>query len=210
MPYRRPNSTAMIQNTEVLVGRQLCLTWLWSSSRRYLHMQTYTRNTALWIMVASIQSFLTWTTSTGCHCQSASSIHQYSIGPPTWPCLYIPVTYLWCSLQCRFTLAISRSLPLFMTLAWIFSVAMIVKGIVYEKEQRLKEVMKVMGLGNDVHWVSWLLTSFITMLVSVLLLVLVLMVFRKYYVHIFPSCVYTWIECLMSIYLQNLYSNPNF
>ena len=79
-----------------------------------------------------------------------------------------------CYIDDRFTLAISRSLPLFMTLAWIFSVAMIVKGIVYEKEQRLKEVMKVMGLGNDVHWVSWLLTSFITMLLSVSLLVLVL------------------------------------
>lgn len=103
--------------------------------------------------------------------------------------LEIPVKCFWCLLWCRFTLAISRSLPLFMTLAWIFSVAMIVKGIVYEKEQRLKEVMKVMGLGNDVHWVSWLLTSFITMLVSVLLLVLVLKVFRSiifmFYFHVY-------------------------
>lgn len=37
-------------------------------------------------------------------------------------------------------------MPLFMTLAWIFSVAMIIKGVVYEKEQRLKEVMKVRDL----------------------------------------------------------------
>ena len=37
-------------------------------------------------------------------------------------------------------------MPLFMTLAWIFSVAMIIKGVVYEKEQRLKEVMKVRHL----------------------------------------------------------------
>lgn len=34
-------------------------------------------------------------------------------------------------------------MPLFMTLAWIFSVAMIIRGVVYEKELRLKEVMKV-------------------------------------------------------------------
>lgn len=34
-------------------------------------------------------------------------------------------------------------MPLVMTLAWIFSVAMIIKGVVYEKERRLKEVMKV-------------------------------------------------------------------
>ena len=76
----------------------------------------------------------------------------------------------------RFTKAISRSMPLFMTLSWIFTAAMIVKDIVYEKERRLKEVMKVMGLGNTVHWVSWFITSFSMMLVSVLLLVTVLKV----------------------------------
>ena len=34
-------------------------------------------------------------------------------------------------------------MPLFMVLAWNYSVAMIIKSIVYEKERRLKEVMKV-------------------------------------------------------------------
>lgn len=34
-------------------------------------------------------------------------------------------------------------MPLFMTLAWIFSVAMIIRGVVYEKQLRLKEIMKV-------------------------------------------------------------------
>jgi len=67
-------------------------------------------------------------------------------------------------------------MPLFMTLAWIFTAAMIVKDIVYEKERRLKEVMKVMGLGNTVHWVSWFITSFVMMIISVLLLVIVLKV----------------------------------
>ena len=67
-------------------------------------------------------------------------------------------------------------MPLFMTLSWIFTAAMIVKDIVYEKERRLKEVMKVMGLGNTVHWVSWFITSFVMMLASVFLLVIVLKV----------------------------------
>jgi len=34
-------------------------------------------------------------------------------------------------------------MPLFMTLAWVYTISMIVKSIVYEKEMRLKEVMKV-------------------------------------------------------------------
>ena len=85
-------------------------------------------------------------------------------------------------------LAISRSMPLFMTLGWIFSAAMIVKGIVYEKEMRLKEVMKAMGLGNEVHWVAWFITSFITMMLSVVLLLTVLKVIvLSYFVEISPG-----------------------
>jgi len=80
--------------------------------------------------------------------------------------------------------AISRTTPLFMTLAWIFTAAMIVKDIVYEKERRLKEVMKVMGLGNAVHWVSWFITSFVMMLASVLLLIIVLKVFLFHSYHL--------------------------
>ena len=71
-------------------------------------------------------------------------------------------------------------MPLFMVLAWIYTVAMVVKGIVYEKEQRLKEVMKVMGLGNAVHWLAWFITCFIMMFLSVLILLLVLKVCIEY------------------------------
>ena len=67
---------------------------------------------------------------------------------------------------------LSGVLPLFMIVSWLFSVAMIIKGVVLEKEQRLKEVMKVMGLGNGVHWVAWFIDSFIMMLASSILLVI--------------------------------------
>ncbi|GFN96696.1 ATP-binding cassette sub-family a member 1 [Plakobranchus ocellatus] len=74
-----------------------------------------------------------------------------------------------CYVWDRFVFAISRSLPLFMIISWIYTVAMIIKGIVYEKEQRLKEVMKIMGLGNGVHWLAWFINSFIMMIITVLL-----------------------------------------
>lgn len=70
----------------------------------------------------------------------------------------------------------SRSLPLFMTLAWIYSVAVIIKGIVYEKEARLKETMRIMGLDNGILWLSWFISSFIPLLMSAALLVLILKV----------------------------------
>lgn len=79
-----------------------------------------------------------------------------------------------CYLQDKFTRTISKSLPLFMVLAWIFSVAMIVKSIVFEKEKRLKEVMKIMGLGNGVHWLAWFCDAFLIMTVSIILLVMTL------------------------------------
>jgi hypothetical protein len=43
-----------------------------------------------------------------------------------------------CYVSDRFIVAISRSMPLFMVLAWIYTVSMMVKDIVYEKERRLK------------------------------------------------------------------------
>ena len=67
-------------------------------------------------------------------------------------------------------------MPMFMTLAWIYTVSMVVKGIVYEKEQRLKEVMKVMGLSNGIHWLAWFITSSIMMMLSTLMLVIILKV----------------------------------
>lgn len=70
----------------------------------------------------------------------------------------------------------SRSMPLFMTLAWIYSVAVIIKGIVYEKEARLKETMRIMGLDNGILWFSWFISSLIPLLVSASLLVVILKV----------------------------------
>lgn len=65
---------------------------------------------------------------------------------------------------------------MFMTLAWIYTVSMVVKGIVYEKERRLKEVMRVMGLSNATLWLAWFLTSAVMMLASIVMLIVILKV----------------------------------
>ncbi|XP_014662041.1 PREDICTED: LOW QUALITY PROTEIN: ATP-binding cassette sub-family A member 1-like [Priapulus caudatus] len=77
-----------------------------------------------------------------------------------------------CYVDDKFMYAISGSLPMFMTLAWIYSVAMIVKNIVYEKEKRLKEVMKMMGLSNGQLWLSWFIDCFVVMFITVIVLVI--------------------------------------
>eukprot|EP01135_Chromosphaera_perkinsii_P003153 Nk52_evm42s236 gene=Nk52_evmTU42s236 len=74
----------------------------------------------------------------------------------------------------RFSRSIARSFPLFMTFSWIYSVAMIAKEIVHEKEVRLKEAMRIMGLVNWIHAAGWFVTSFLIMSISVVLLTLIM------------------------------------
>ncbi|XP_049328129.1 phospholipid-transporting ATPase ABCA1 isoform X2 [Astyanax mexicanus] len=79
-----------------------------------------------------------------------------------------------CYVDDAFLRSLSRSLPLYMTLAWIYSVALIVKGVVQEKEARLKETVRMMGLKSSTYWMSWTVSSFIPLSVSALLLTLIL------------------------------------
>uniref|UniRef100_A0A4W3GXZ2 ATP-binding cassette sub-family A member 1-like n=1 Tax=Callorhinchus milii TaxID=7868 RepID=A0A4W3GXZ2_CALMI len=53
-------------------------------------------------------------------------------------------------------------LPMFLILAFIFSVAMIIKGIVYEKEKCLKVMLNTMGLRNGVLWFAWFMDNITT------------------------------------------------
>nr|XP_055034932.1 phospholipid-transporting ATPase ABCA1b [Misgurnus anguillicaudatus] len=79
-----------------------------------------------------------------------------------------------CYVDDIFLRIMSRSMPLFMTLAWMYSVAIIIKGVVYEKEARLKETMRIMGLDNGILWFSWFISSLIPLLISASLLVVLL------------------------------------
>ncbi|XP_034035958.1 phospholipid-transporting ATPase ABCA1 [Thalassophryne amazonica] len=88
--------------------------------------------------------------------------------------LYIQQMPYPCYVDDIFLRVLNRSLPLFMTLAWIYSVAMIIKGVVYEKEARLKETMRIMGLGTGTLWLSWFISSMVPFLVSAVLLIAML------------------------------------
>lgn len=76
----------------------------------------------------------------------------------------------------RFIRTLARSLPLYMTLAWIYSVAMIIKSIVVEKEARLKETVRIMGLRSSIYWLSWAVSSALLLAFSALFLALILKV----------------------------------
>lgn len=81
-----------------------------------------------------------------------------------------------CSVFDQFLFGLGPSFPLFMNLAFVFACAMIVKSIVHEKERRLKETMRTMGLGNGVHWVAWFIDSMFIMIVVCIILPIILYV----------------------------------
>lgn len=75
-----------------------------------------------------------------------------------------------------FFIAIAQLFPLFMVLSFVYTSSMTVKSVVYEKEQRLKETMRTMGLSNGVHWLAWFIDCMSTILPACIFLTLVLVV----------------------------------
>ncbi|CBY40434.1 unnamed protein product, partial [Oikopleura dioica] len=62
--------------------------------------------------------------------------------------------------------AVSGATPLLLTLSWVFTVAIMVKNIVVEKETRQKELMKIMGLSGGSLWAAWFIDIFTLILIS--------------------------------------------
>ncbi|KAK2868151.1 hypothetical protein Q7C36_000022 [Tachysurus vachellii] len=81
-----------------------------------------------------------------------------------------------CYVDDMFMLMLNRCFPIFMVLAWVYSVSMMVKNIVLEKELRLKETLKVMGVTNGVIWCTWFIDSFLMMTFSTTLLTFIIMI----------------------------------
>ncbi len=89
-------------------------------------------------------------------------------------------TFWFCPIS-RFMLTLNRCFPIFMVLAWIYSVSMVVKSIVLEKEMRLKETLKAIGVSNGVIWYTWFIDSFLIMATSTALLTAIIMVRKKWH-----------------------------
>jgi len=122
-----------------------------------------------------------------------------------------------CYIKDEFLFMIRHVMPLCLTISWVYSVAMLVQHIVYEKEQRLKEVristgnilfqipifdfliiflckvMKMMGLKNGVHNIAWFISSFVQMTVSVVIMTMMLK-FGKILTYSNPFLVFVTLE----------------
>ncbi|KAM3597560.1 uncharacterized protein V6R79_006150 [Siganus canaliculatus] len=73
-----------------------------------------------------------------------------------------------------FILAIQNQLPLLLVLSFTYTSFNIVRAVVQEKEKKLKEYMRMMGLSNWLHWSAWFLMFFLFLSVSVFFITLLL------------------------------------
>ncbi|XP_046856240.1 phospholipid-transporting ATPase ABCA3-like [Xenia sp. Carnegie-2017] len=63
-------------------------------------------------------------------------------------------------------------IPVVIEIAFFYTALVTVHNIVYEKEQQLKETLKIIGVNNWLHWVAWFIQSFLICLVAVVIMTL--------------------------------------
>uniref|UniRef100_A0A672P7E8 ATP binding cassette subfamily A member 4 n=1 Tax=Sinocyclocheilus grahami TaxID=75366 RepID=A0A672P7E8_SINGR len=130
-----------------------------------------------------------------------------------WPLgVYLQQMPYPCYVDDMFMLTLNRCFPIFMVLAWIYSVSMIVKSIVLEKEMRLKETLKAMGVSNGVIWHTWFIDSFLVMTTSTALLTAIIMVRKNLLNYSDPIILFLFlltftVATIMQCFLMSVFFN---
>ncbi|XP_066131310.1 phospholipid-transporting ATPase ABCA3 [Saccopteryx bilineata] len=98
-----------------------------------------------------------------------------------------------------FLVAIQYQLPLLLMLSFTYTSLTIVRAVVQEKERKLKEYMRMMGLSSWLHWTAWFLLFFLLLLIAVSFMTLLFCVKVKKDVavlaHSDPSLVLVFLVC---------------
>ncbi|CAF0992599.1 unnamed protein product, partial [Didymodactylos carnosus] len=113
--------------------------------------------------------------------------------PVSEPGLFFQEMAYPCYLYDNFLQMIQHALPLCLIISCLYPFAMLTQHIVYEKEVRLKEVMKIMGLSNGVHWVAWFITIF-TQTTLVMVAVTLILHYGKVLMHSNPFLIFLILE----------------
>ncbi|XP_036175422.1 ATP-binding cassette sub-family A member 12 isoform X6 [Myotis myotis] len=79
-----------------------------------------------------------------------------------------------CYMKDNFLTSVSYSLPIVLMVAWVVFIAAFVKKLVYEKDLRLHEYMKMMGVNSSSHFFAWLIESVGFLLVTIAILIFIL------------------------------------
>ena len=77
-----------------------------------------------------------------------------------------------CYMIDNFVRNLSGQILLFVVLGWIFPASMIVKSVTLEKEKKLREMSRIMGISPGLHFLSWFIFWITLLLISVILFVI--------------------------------------
>ncbi|KAG8506409.1 ATP-binding cassette sub-family A member 3 [Galemys pyrenaicus] len=98
-----------------------------------------------------------------------------------------------------FLVAIQYQLPLLLVLSFTYTSLSIIRAVVQEKESKLKEYMRMMGLSGWLHWSAWFLLFLLFLLVTVASMTLLFCVEVKkdqaVLTHSDPSLVLVFLAC---------------
>uniref|UniRef100_A0A3P9ATS2 P-type phospholipid transporter n=1 Tax=Maylandia zebra TaxID=106582 RepID=A0A3P9ATS2_9CICH len=105
-----------------------------------------------------------------------------------------------CYVDDAFIRSIGSILPMFLILAFMYTVCMTIKGLVLEKELRLKEVLRAVGVQNGALWFS-VLTENIVLLVVPCALISVMVKYGKILQYSDPSVIFVFflVFCVATI-----------
>ncbi|KAE8736684.1 ABC-transporter, subfamily A member 03 [Frankliniella occidentalis] len=65
---------------------------------------------------------------------------------------------------------LTQLMPLMMVLAWVYTFSQTVKSVVLEKQERVKEVLAVMGMSRGVQWSGWVVEGLRSSIITCIIL----------------------------------------
>ncbi|MCJ8749017.1 hypothetical protein PDJAM_G00171320 [Pangasius djambal] len=105
-----------------------------------------------------------------------------------------------CYVDDAFVSSIASTLPMFLVLAYMYTVCQTIKGLVLEKELRLKEVLRVVGVRNGALWFSWFTENMVLLMVPCAL-ISILLKYGKVLRYSDPSVIFVFllVFCLATV-----------
>ncbi|OCT63756.1 hypothetical protein XELAEV_18044852mg [Xenopus laevis] len=86
---------------------------------------------------------------------------------------YQPMPYP-CYKRDRFLASMGYTLPIALMITWVLFISAFIKKIVHEKEMRLHEYMRMMGVNSNSHFCAWFIESAAFLLITLSILVMLL------------------------------------
>ncbi|KAL7744177.1 hypothetical protein ACLKA6_009151 [Drosophila palustris] len=97
--------------------------------------------------------------------------------------------------------AMGAMVSLIIMLSFIYPATTITRYITMEKEKQLKEVMKIMGLSNWLHWTAWFAKSFIMLMISAIIICALMLIPWRRGIAVLNHASFTPLVFFMMVYI---------